>query len=87
MPYLLEDYRNPEDKAMFVNWLLIFEHAHKRPGGHRDHPLADPLARPEWQGLDWFIRLMGRGQRRPRNEKAPLPEKPGECAKDGYAPA
>ncbi|MCL6707464.1 hypothetical protein M8R20_10670 [Pseudomonas sp. R2.Fl] len=72
---------------MFLNWLLIFEHARKRPGGRREHPLADPLERPEWQGLDWFVRLISRGSRRRRSAKAPAPEKARERADRRYAPA
>lgn|GEM_PF-2729239 len=85
MPYLLEDYFIREEMAMLLNWLLIFEHARK--GGRRGHPLADPLERPEWQGLDWFVRLISRGSRRRRHPKTPARQEAREHADGCYASA
>lgn len=87
MPYLLEDYFIREEMAMLLNWLLIFEHARKRPGGRREHPLADPLERPEWQGLDWFVRLMSRNSGQRRTAKESTPEKAREHCEACHAPA
>lgn len=56
---------------MHLNWLLIFEHARRRPNGKREHPLADPLERPEWQGLGWAVVLMARLSRRRRRLRRP----------------
>lgn len=43
---------------MRLNWLLLFQAA--RPNRFRQHLLADPLERPEWQGRGYIIRLLCR---------------------------
>lgn len=72
---------------MFLNWFLIFEHARKRPGARPEHPLSDPLERPEWQGLGWAVTLLSRGSRRRRGEKAATAEPSRDPVEGCYAPA
>ncbi|MBP1850843.1 hypothetical protein [Rhizobium halophytocola] len=46
-----------------LNWLLIFEASTRVRAGGRPQsadPLADPLERAEWQGLDWVVRGLNR---------------------------
>lgn len=43
---------------MRLNWVLLFQAARTRR--FEQHPLADPLERPEWQGREYVIRLLCR---------------------------
>ncbi|MBR0556230.1 hypothetical protein J5J10_11130 [Ciceribacter sp. L1K23] len=72
---------------MLLNWLLIFEHARKRQGARREHPLADPLERPEWQGLGWVVAIFARVSRRRRTVKRAAPERACAPVEDCHVPA
>lgn len=72
---------------MFLNWLLIFEHARKRPGGRPAHPLSDPLDGPEWQGLGWVVTIFAGLSRRRRRVKRTAGKRPSTSTEDCYVPA
>ncbi|MCF3641200.1 hypothetical protein LXM94_14585 [Rhizobium sp. TRM95111] len=72
---------------MLYEWIVLFEALNRKPPAGRRDPLADPLSRPEWQGLGWFNRLVaaagrGRGPKRPAKEPATPSTRPA-CAAAG----
>jgi hypothetical protein len=59
---------------MLLNWVVLWNELEMNNRNRRRDPLADPLDRPEWQGLRWFVplivRLAARSNARPPNRTA-----------------
>ena len=51
---------------MLLDWVILFKELTDKDRNRRRDPLADPLARPEWQGLGWFNALF---EKRPGDER------------------
>lgn len=62
---------------MLLNWVVLWNELEMNNGKCRRDPLADPLDRPEWQGLRWFVPLIARLAS--RNDAPPSEPDSGTC--------